>query len=304
MPFVQIPCIVALLCIFFTAIVFMVSYNTLFCERIQTMNIHTESQNSESWVDHIREISASKKSGQFLAADKTGSQVILEWHIFNLLSPECAQSMAGIWDIAAQAYVPVEMQFLRTHSEVVGTEPYFKPFEPLFIEGSESVDWKQAQEIMQSMLKNHFVYDLAQLPEAVKAKFAHDLCVFVTVTDVKAGQALGFMTFMISPNYAFGTVKVYTAGVMPKAHNRGLGKLLMSSIFRIIPAVTEIFLCTRVTNETALRAYRAWGFVHNNNSAADTTHGFNLNHWTFMNYHASQVDGLQKIAATMTAKNN
>jgi len=257
-----------------------------------------------SWIAHIREATVSKKSGQFSAVDKGGNPVTLEWHIFNLLSPECAQSMASVWEVAAQAYVPVEVQFLRAFPEVVGAEPYFKPFEPLFAHDVESVDWRQAQQVMQSLLKNSFVYDLTTLPAEVTAQFAQDLCVFVTVKDTQAGTLLGFMTFMIRPDYAFGTVKVYTAGVVPVAHNRGLGKLLMSSIFRIIPTVKHIFLCTRVTNENALRAYRAWGFVHDPCPASDASHEFNLNHWTFMNYQAESRDGLQKVAATMVENNN
>jgi ribosomal protein S18 acetylase RimI-like enzyme len=114
-----------------------------------------------------------------------------------------------------------------------------------------------------------------------------------------AGALLGFAAFMTRATYPAHTVKVMALGVKPEHQNRSLGKLLMSSIFKIMPETTNLFLCTRVTNNTALAAYKAWGFEHEANPIMD--HMFNLNHWTFLKYNPTEVTILQTVANTLKA---
>jgi hypothetical protein len=102
---------------------------------------------------------------------------------------------------------------------------------------------------------------------------------------------------MIRANYAAGNVKVMIFAVDVAHQKRGLGKLLMSSIFKLIPDIKRIFLCTRVTNDTAFNAYRSWGFVKDENPVLD--HEFNLDHWMFMEYKIEQSDALQNLAASL-----
>jgi len=67
--------------------------------------------------------------------------------------------MKEVWPLARAAYVPMEIQFLHKFPRVVGAEPYFKPFEPLFKNGLKSVDWGKVEEAMQTLLKSHFIFD-------------------------------------------------------------------------------------------------------------------------------------------------
>lgn len=254
----------------------------------------------ESNIERKKEMNnqSEQQPGQFLAKDNFGASVILEWTKTSIVAPEFAVAMASMWSFARDAYTPVEMQFLRAFPEVVGAEPYFKLFEPLFENGREQVDWKAAEEIMQAILKGHFVFDPAQLPEAVVKSFAQDACFLVTIKDQETGEALGFITFLKRANYAAGEVKVMSLAVEVTHQSRGLGRLLMSSIFKIIPDLKRIFLCTRVTNETALKAYSAWGFIKDEAPVLD--HAFNLAHWSFMEYKSDQSDVLQKTADGMS----
>ena len=239
-----------------------------------------------------------QKSGHFTAHDKNGAMVVLEWHKTNIVSPDFAALMKDAWVFARNAYVPVEMDFLKAFPEVVDTEPYFAPFQPLFRDGAAHVDWNAAEKIMETILQGHFIFDPAQFSPQVIEVFGKDTSIVVTVKEQSTDKMLGFIAFLIRANYPVGDVKVMSFAVDVAHQKRGLGKLLMSSIFKIIPDVKRIFLCTRVTNTIALNAYRSWGFVIDEKPILD--HAFNLNHWTFMEYKIDQSNVLQKVAEALT----
>lgn len=248
-------------------------------ERNKTMN----TMNS----DHV-------VSGKYLAHDKQSNPVIIEWQKTTIVSQSYAETMKNLWDLARAAYVSVEMQFLKAYPDVVGKEPYFKLFEPLFTNGLEFVDWTAAEDIMTSMLKNMFVFDPSKFSAEMIEKFSLDVCYCVVVKDAETLKPLGFITIISRPSYPANNVKIMSLAVDPTYQNRGIGKVLMASTFKVVPDTQRIFLCTRVTNQTALQAYRSWGFIVDQNPILD--HPFNLAHWTFMEYKASASDGLQKLA--------
>jgi hypothetical protein len=237
-----------------------------------------------------------KESGSFSATDKLGSSIILEWKKTTIVSADFANIMKEMWNFARDAYTPVEMQFLKAFPEVVGTEPYFKPFEPLFVNGVANVNWNATTKIMESVLQNHFVFDPTQFPEHVITKFAQDSCFAVIAKDKTTSKPIGFITFLMRASYPADNVKVMSFAVATTQQNRGIGKLLMSSIYKIDPTIKRIFLCTRITNTNALSAYRSWGFVTDENPIMD--HPFNLAHWSFMEYKTEQSDVLQEAAVT------
>ncbi len=255
-------------------------------------------QNTKSYIERKKEMNNQKEpiktTGQFTANDKQGVPVIVEWQKTTLFAPEFATAMKVVWPVAREAYTPVEMQFLRTFPQVVGTEDYFKPFEPLFKDGLHVVDWGKAEETMQTLLKSHFIFDTSTWGAEVTALYANDVCYVVTVKEQKTNTLRGFITFMMRANYTQGDTKVMSFAVDQTHQNRGLGKLLMSSMLKIAPDVKRIFLCTRVTNDPALKAYRSWGFTKDENPVMD--HAFNLNHWTFLEYKVNESDTLQKTA--------
>jgi GNAT superfamily N-acetyltransferase len=241
------------------------------------------------------------KQGSLKTTDKKGVPFLIEWQSDGMFADATIAKMAILWECARHAYVPVELDFLRSFPEVVGTEPYYKAFEPLFEQGADAVNWQQAATVMEGMLKNHFVIDLSKIPASVVAHYQHDQSIIVSIKDAHSNELLGFMTFMIRAEYPVGHIKAIAAGVLPSAQGRGLGKLMMSALFRIMPHIELIFLSTRVTNTTALHAYESWGFVRNDAPIQDPQHMFNLKHWVFMKYDAVSKDTLQKAAATLVA---
>lgn len=239
------------------------------------------------------------KQGSLKATDKQGASVRIEWQSDGMFTDATIENMASLWECARQAYVPIELDFLKAFPEVVGTEPYYKAFEPLFAQGADRVHWQQAATIMEGMLKNHFVIDTSKIPTSILSHYEHDQSVIVTVKDAHSHELLGFMTFMMRAEYPVGHVKAIAAGVLPSAQGRGLGKLMMSVLFKIVPDIELIFLSTRVTNTTALRAYESWGFVRSEAPIQDPQHMFNQKHWVFMKYDAAHTDTLQKVAETL-----
>jgi ribosomal protein S18 acetylase RimI-like enzyme len=260
-----------------------------------------EKNQSELNTGSIKTMNNTKESkpnaGRFTVQDKTGTPIILEWQKTTLVAPEFATAMKEAWPLAREAYTPVEMQFLHKFPQVVGSEPYFKAFEPLFKNGLKAVDWTKAEETMQTLLKSHFIFDASTWGPEVLAMYAKDVCYVVTARDQQTKTLLGFITFMIRPSYAHGDVKVMSFAVAVHHQNRGLGKLLMSSILKIDANLKRIFLCTRVTNDGALKAYRAWGFVADEHPILD--HAFNLEHWIFFKYEFSKSNILLKTAARL-----
>ena len=255
---------------------------TISIERIKKMNNHMEQ----------------KKVGSCVAQDKLGVSVVLEWHQTNIVSARFADLMKQVWCFARGAYVPVEMDFLKAFPEVVGVDQYFKVFEPLFAQGVANVDWQLAEDKMTTNLQEHFVFDPLQFPQQMVEMYSKDICYAAVIKEQSTGKVLGFISFLKRAQYAPGDIKVMILAVDVAHQKRGLGKLLMSSIFAIDPEVKRIFLCTRVTNINALSAYHSWGFVRDENPVLD--YAFNLNHWTFMEYKVEQHDSLQKIAETFT----
>lgn len=149
---------------------------------------------------------------------------------------------------------------------------------------------------MKSVLKHHFIFDPAAMSPEVIKKFGSDTAIFINAKNQETGAILGYVSFLMKSDYPQGTVKIMGLAVKPEYQNCGLAKLMVSSIFRIIPKIEHIFLCTRVTNANAIRAYQAWGFVKGMDPIQDPHYTFNLNHWIFLEYKANAAQGVQKLA--------
>ncbi|MFC1842563.1 GNAT family N-acetyltransferase [Candidatus Dependentiae bacterium] len=249
----------------------------LYSERTKTMN------NQKPFPPKI--------AGKFTTNDKFGVPVVIEWQKTSLIEPKFATAMKDVWELTRKAFIPVEMKFLRAYPQVVSTEDYFKPFEPLFKNGLENVDWRSAEKTMEALLKSHQIFDASTLSADLIAMFAKDIYYFVTIKDQRTNALHGYITFKVRSNYVKGVMSI---AVDPACQNRGLGKLLMSSIFKIKPDIKHFFLCTRVTNDTARNAYMAWGFTKDNNPIMD--HKLNPKHWIFFEYKIKQINILQKTA--------
>ena len=187
-------------------------------------------------------------------------------------------------------------------------EEYCAPFDRLFKTSSAqdqadwekfkqalaAKNWKRVAALMPVVIKQIYVMDYAAF---AKAGFGiANRHFFVTAKDGETGKLLGFVEFFVTPNYPAGDIKCSSFAVAPEAQNRGLGKLLMSSIFKIVPECKRIFLSTRITNDVARRAYTAWGFVPDTNPIQEPFFKQNPAHWMFFEYKVDSCSKLQEAA--------
>ena len=247
-------------------------------------------QNTNLMIESNKTMSNQTNAATWQATLSSGEAATISWQKTTLFAPELAALKKESWTIAQAAYIPVEMQFLKAFPKVVGVEPYFTQFEDLFKNGVQNVDWQAAEAIMTAMLKGHFVFDPAKFGQAMVDAYGKDTGYFIAARDAK-GTMLGFATFLERANYPQGTIKVVSLAVDQAHQNKGLGKLLVASIFKAKPTITKLFLCTRVTNTQALGAYKKWGFVPDATPIMD--HAFDLAHWSFLTYDPTARSVLQ-----------
>ncbi len=240
------------------------------------------------------------KKNLFETKDKSGRTIILEYIKTNTISAEYTNTLKTCFSIAKPAYMQVEMDFLKTHPEVVGHDIFFKPFEPLFNSGIKNVNWADVENKMLEILTAIFMSDYSnadiKLDEKTKKSLSETIQIIILAKDKISNKPLGFINFMVAPNFAKNTIKCTIFAIKPEYQNLGIGKILMSSIFKILPTINRIFLCTRITNKQALNAYLQWGFVKDENpDNNENGYTFNLNHWIFLEYKAKSSNLLQKF---------
>lgn len=247
-------------------------------------------QKTTLMIESTKTMSKKNNATTWQATLRNGKAITLSSQRTTLFAPEFAALNEEAWTIAKAAYVPVEMQFLKAFPQVVGALPYFTQFEDFFKNGIQNVDWQAAEAIMATILKGHFIFDPTQFGQAMIDAYGKDTAYFIAARDAQ-GTMLGFATFLQRANYPYGTIKVMSLAVDQAHQNKGIGKLLVASIFKAEPNITKLFLCTRVTNTQALGAYKKWGFVPDATPIMD--HAFDLAHWSFLTYDPAASSVLQ-----------
>jgi hypothetical protein len=256
-------------------------------------------QQASEWLTTIKKSFASHKAGHFTASDKTGASVDLEWTMTDVRSPDFSVLMKNVCDVIVQAFTPVEVGFLKAHLESHGS--YCASFDPLFSNGPIATDWQQFKLALKQSdwktveKKMPTVLQGIQLMDYSNFGVENVHC-FVTVKNTATRTLLGYVIFYITPATLYGDVQVAGIGISPTEQNHGLGKLLISSIFKIVPNISSISLSTRPTNNQALHAYHHWGFVADSNPIPEPGMPINKNDWIYLIYNAAQTTTLQKTA--------
>jgi len=245
-------------------------------------NQEQSQQKSSEWLTYVRETTALKKAGQFLAKDKFGTPVVLEWEIVDQYSPRLTEKIKSLSEPLVQTYVQQEVQFARKFPDAVANEYFLKPLAPLFTNGVEKVDWDVVTQQTRDIFQQFFT-----TTDFTKLSATNDIHLFVVAKDKDTGLVLGMIQFFITPEYAYGDIKAAFYGVMPAEQQRELEKLLMCPIFRLLPVTKRIFLHTRVTNENAIKMYGVWGFTQFPGQLAG---------WPDFEYIAEKANTLQQIA--------
>lgn len=106
-------------------------------------------------------------------------------------------------------------------------------------------------------------------------------------------EVQGAIQFFVTAQEPHGSIKAAMFGVLPGTYlgqKKQLEKLLMSSIFRLLPETSRLFLHTRKTAIQTIGMYREWGF---------TPFAGPLEKWLDLEYLADRSIGLQDLAKTI-----
>jgi ribosomal protein S18 acetylase RimI-like enzyme len=235
-----------------------------------------------------------KKNEIFLADDYFKKPIILEWEEIIGKTEMLDTKIKSISKILIPTYLKQEVEFISKNTKVFTSEDIandfmIKALAPLLEQGKGKVNLKLLEEKTKNVLDEFF--------ESInwsQYSTSQDVNIFVIAKDQKTKEQLGVIQFLMRPEFPENNVKAALFGIIPSAQNRGLEKILMSSIFRLRPDTQRIFLHTRSTNQQAILDYENWGF---------TQFKGNLPHWTDLEYLVDQSNILQKIAESFVVQN-
>lgn len=220
---------------------------------------------------------------QFLTQDKLGKPLSIEFTTIDPLSPQFSETLNSISDSLSRAYVPVEVQFARKFPHCLSTDKFLHSIESFFKDGVDNVKWSQVEETVKEVLRQFFSHDFPKSFAANKEMSSNFSHFFIIAKDKASMSSLGAIYCLTSKTDHENIIRVPIFGVSPEAQSRGIGKLLMSAILKCIPSTKKIALSTRITNERAINAYHAWGFVPSPNT---------MECWANMEYAVGLAKGL------------
>lgn len=251
------------------------------------------------WLIDVKAATGSKKSGQLITNDASGTPVVIDWQITDILSPNIAAFKQEVCNLAAEVTATAEMQFLHEHPQAVSQGGFLQACQPLFAQGIENVDWQAVKTTLQSSIKQFYLMDISKFGAEIISKLADDIYYFASIKDQTTGKLLGFIMSSITPALPYGDIKVISVITAPEEQSRELEKILLSSILKVIPPVKRMFTITRPTNSATIDAYRACGFTQDLDPVQDPNHTISMEHLVIFEYKTEQSDILQKTAATL-----
>lgn len=222
-----------------------------------------------------------QRNKSFLAQDKLGNAIVLECEEIHGQSERISEKIKSLTEILVPSYTQTEVDFAFKNPHAVATDFMLKSLSPL-LENVDSVDWNAFDKEVKHVLEQFFV-----MTNWAQYSGTQDRNIFVLAIDQKTGQQLGVIQFLITPEFKPNNIKAALSGVAPAAQNRGLEKLLVSSVFKLCPEVERLFLHTRSTNQRVISMYESWGFIKFEGG---------LHYWTDLEYLVNSSDELQKAA--------
>ena len=148
----------------------------------------------------------------------------MEWEKIEASDPAFLEKMDSVCDMLVQAHTPVTVKLLQKHPEIVNTVEDFKRLEPFFKHGVDSIDWSILTEKLKLGTRQFFLH------EAATGYNQNDISWFVVAKD--STGPIGFVQFLLRPQFEYGTIEVKNLMLLPVAQHRGIGKLLIVQFSR------------------------------------------------------------------------
>lgn len=264
-------------------------------------NIQDQTQNqphASPWLSVIHQ-AVGKEYGQFSRQDNLGNPIILEWRKMHIQSPQLAEVKKEVCEIASEVLAPAEAEFLRAYPDRVQHEVFLRSCAELLADPG-AIDWKQVTNQIKTTLKQFFLMDIASFGKEAIKPLLDDVYFFITAKDQESGELLGFISFAITPALPMGDIKLMNLAVPKESKDRGLEKILLCTIFKLIPQTERIFVGTRSTSRSIVELYRLLGFTDDLTPIQDPNHQFNMEYWTILEYKARHCNLLQLMANTLS----
>lgn len=257
------------------------------------------------WQKQVEKNFESKRSGVLVGQDKTGRLILLSYLFTNVYEPEFARFMDSVSSLCERTFFKLAFQFemgvLKLNPKKVYEIDQLNELRPFFENGVESVDWAAVEKIFEKIFLKRYKEVESEKEKENLVELANSIVLLIVASDRETGDKLGFVSFQIDNDYKRGAVVLEPLAVVPEAQNKGIGKLLVASIFKLIPEVTSISLVTGSRNEQAIRAYQAWGFVFGPDPKNTKFSLKNLEYKTdkSFEYKTEKSYVLQKVAKTL-----
>lgn len=238
-----------------------------------------------AWMTYVQQTMASQNNVRLEAQDKFGISVIFEIVKAEggiIKGEEINKKLSHIY---GHAFAPLMTQFLKTHPAIAfSTEPnFFNQFKVLV----ENNNWKLIEKKIQDYTTQHFKDDMMR--PKTRALW------YLIAKNKETDTPIGFFQFSVSSDDPFGSIYITKLSVKPEMQHRGLGKLMMSTVLKLLPQTTRLYLDTLTSATQAKAAYYSYGFVEYHPQKINT-HSIYDQYSIYLEYKTTQSNILQ-IAA-------
>ncbi len=244
-----------------------------------------------TWFSFVEHELAVKIDMQLEVSDTSDTPVIFELQKIDLESQQFAELIPDLSIVYAKAFTPFAVEFLKAHPDVITTVSDYRPFEPYFKKvGIANVNWSFVHEKIQEAEEKNFQTKELELPK-------NTIGWIITALDFETREKLGFLIFSVSTTDPYGNIHINAIGFTPVAQRRGLGKRIMSSLFRFLPDISRIYLRVLEANTAARKAYHSYGFRQYTPERMPEKRDDYDPYSLYLEYKTDQSNVLQKIAA-------
>lgn len=255
----------------------------MYCIALQSTNIIGSSYTGTTQMTHwLTTCTKALKDHEGTFHVHQQEPLLFTWHSTKGPSSLITERIREAQSFLVDTYTDMELKFAQQYPEAISQEMFLKALLPL-VKESEPLDWDKARKLLASSF--HAFFNQTDFAQYVGQD---DISIFVHAYHASTRKLLGSIQFCIAPDYDYGTVKV---GMFSVQKNTEIAQLLMSSLFKLVPETTRLFLHTRITNTEALTLYGAWGF-----SAFEGP----LPYWSDREYLVSKHTVLQTTAQSLT----
>lgn len=207
---------------------------------------------SSSWINKVQNNFSEHKAGFVYFSDSHDRQYKSAWEVVNPKSLDFNEKVRSVADFLAKTYSKIELDFAQKYPEAVQHDFMLKSCAPYFEDGLENVNWKAVEHHIATTLLQFLTHT-----DFVQKTGEHDFHLFVTVIDKKTGTLCGFVQFLITPDMAFGTVKIGYFGSESHANSCDLSQIMMGIVFKLIPEIERLQIHVRISNRAY---YESLGF--------------------------------------------